>query len=498
MKRIYEKKRSAEDYYLDEAAARIVAIELGVEIPRETEEFKLQLSISDLISGLNDVTVTGRVILIYPITAFRRSDLTEGKVARLLIGDKTGTLRLVLWNDKTTQVENGEIASDQILRVLHGYVREGLDGKLELQVGQRGEVQISPPDISESKYPRITSFVDKISSLATKRRKANVSGWVQEVYPASEFKRKDGTDGKVRRMTLKDETGQATVVFWNQKVDELGQIEAGDHLRVMNARLKPSAQGQLELHVEKATQIESLAREEAPAPIHAKQLTKIHELKPKLNNVNVLARVTQTEVVREFERKSGQTGRVFTLHLKDETGSIQLNLWDEKAEFYKQIKLGNALLVENAYTRQRRGKLELNLGATGTLTPNPAMADAKTLPPLIDGAVRNRILDIRDEGGPFTIEGTVASPPITREVVTSRNENVKVTSFDLTDQTGRVIVSLWRKQAEVGRDLKVGTQIRIKDAYARRGFSNLLELVSRNLTTIEVLPRQEIQTENQD
>jgi len=93
LKRIYEKKRSAEGYFLDEAAARIVAFELGVTIPKdETETSWTELSIENLVSGLNDVTVTGRVIIVYPVQTFSRSDFTEGKVARLLIADKTGTL----------------------------------------------------------------------------------------------------------------------------------------------------------------------------------------------------------------------------------------------------------------------------------------------------------------------------------------------------------------------------------------------------------------------
>lgn len=412
LNKIYEKKRSAEDYYLDEVAARIVASELGVEIPREAEELKLQLTISDLISGLNDVTVTGRVILLYPGKTFRRSDLTEGKIVRLLIGDKTGTLTVVLWDDKTVHVESGEISSGQILRILHGYVREGLNGKLELHVGQRGDVQVSPSDVAENTYPSIASFIDKISRLTTKRRRANVSGVIQEVYQASEFKRKDGTNGKVRRLRLKDATGQTTVVFWNQKVDELGDVKKGDHLRIMNARLKKRGEDILELHVETATQIEILAKGEASTPIPALQL-------------------------------------------------------------------------------------ELNLGAKGTLTPNPTLADAETPLSLLEETAI-KISDIKDEGVLFTIEGTVATHPITREIITLRNEKVKVTSFDLTDQTGRIRVSLWRKLAEVVKDLTVGTQIQIQNGYAKKGFSNLIELVSNRSTTVKILPKQEAQTKNQD
>ncbi len=257
LKRIYEKKRSAEGYFLDEAAARIVAFELGIEIPKnEAEVSWTELPIEKLVSGLNDVTITGRVITVYPVQTFSRPDLTEGKVARLLIADKTGTTKTVLWNDKAALAENRKIATGQIIKVSHGYVREGLDGKPELHVGTRGEIQISPPDNVESEYPPINSFMKKISAITGKRKKTNVLGIVQRVYPVSEFKRANGTDGKVRRLQLRDETGQITVVFWNQRVDELGSVETGDNLRIMNARVKELAGGIVELHVEKATQIE--------------------------------------------------------------------------------------------------------------------------------------------------------------------------------------------------------------------------------------------------
>lgn len=257
LRKIYEKKRSAEGYFLDEAAARIVAFELGVEIPRnDVEPSWTELSIENLVSGLSDVTVTGRVITVYPVLTFSRSDLTEGKVARLLIADKTGTLKTVLWDDRVSLIEEEKISSGQIIRVLHGYVREGLDGKLELHVGTRGEIHISPADLVKSEYPPITSFIEKISSITGKRKKANISGTVLGIHHASEFQRANGTSGKVRRLQLQDETGKIAVVFWNQKADELGNVEKGDRLQIMNGRVKEMTDGLVEIHVDNATQIE--------------------------------------------------------------------------------------------------------------------------------------------------------------------------------------------------------------------------------------------------
>lgn len=378
LKKIYEKKRSAEGYFLDEVAARIVAFELGVEIPKdEAEASWTELSIENLVSGLNDVTITGRVIIVYPVQTFSRPDLTEGKVARLLIADKTGTLKTVLWDDKVSLIEDDEIASGQIISVLHGYVREGLDGKLEVHVGTRGEIQISPPDLVESEYPPISSFVEKISAVTGKRKKTNVLGVVQRVYPVSEFKRANGTHGKVRRLQLRDETGQITVVFWNQRVDELGDVETGDHLRIMNARVKELAGGLVELHVEKATQIKKV-----------------------------------TEKLPSYEPKKTK-----------------------------------------------------------------------------------RIVDIKEGEGPLTIEAKILTTPTVREVTTSRKEKIKVANFDVTDGTGRINVSLWRRFAEFVKELSPGTRILLKNVYAKRGFADQLELTTRASTKIEVLSNSELKTE---
>lgn len=495
LKKIYEKKRSAEDYFLDEVAARIVATELGVEISTEETPLREVISIKDLVSGLNDVTFIGRVIAVYPVQTFARSDLTEGKVARLVLADKTGTLRLVLWNDKIGLVEDRKIRSGQIIKVSHGYVREGLDGKLELHVGQRGEVQIAPPDAGETDYPQVADFIDKIGNLTSESKRASVMGLVHDVYPASEFKRQEGTVGKVRRLRLKDETGETTVVFWNEKVDYLGDVEKGGYLRIMDARVKEPLSGGLELHVEGTTQIEKLAEHEISLPVHPSGLIKIGDLKSSMRDVNVMARVTRIEAVREFKRPSGDTGKVATVHLMDATGTVQLSLWNEKAEAAIQINVGDVVLIEHAYTRQRLGKTEINLGEKGNLTINPATSESvglpplPSLPPVRESPVKKEkcnIADIRNEGGPFTIEAMVATTPTIREVVTSRNEKVLVASFDISDETGKIRISLWRQLAETARDLAIGARIKVSNIYARKGFSNLLELVSRTQTTVEI------------
>ncbi len=362
---ISEKRDGAQKFFTNEAAARIVAMELGVKIA--DKPLQLNVPISDLVSGLSDVTITGQVVEIYPPKSFTRQDRTEGQFASLILKDTTGTLRVVLWNDKTNLVGDERVKTGHIVRVLHGYMRKGLDGRLELHVGSRGRLQILPPDAVE---------------------------------------------------------GVTATVF-----------------------------------------------------------TKIDDLKPDLQHVNTLARVVQTSNIRQFKRSTTKIGHVSTLLIKDETGYAQLNLWEDAALTSKEIKPGDALLVQGAYTRKRYGRLTLNIGKHGTLILNPKVPGVDKLP-LLEEEV-TRIVEIKKEGGPITVEGIVVGTPTVSEVATSKRERVPVVTFNLKDSTGTIRVSAWRRLAEIAKDLTAGTKIQIKNTYARRGFEDRLELTSRMFTSIK-------------
>jgi len=479
------KKREAEGYLTDEGAALIVASELGVEVEREP--LRPEILIRDLVSGLNDVTVIGRVIVVYPPRTFTRSDGTEGKVSRLLMADKSGTLKVALWDEKASLVEEGRVEEGQVVRVSHGYMREGFDGKLELHVGMRGSIQILPPEAVDREYPPVTRFLQKIGEVTKGHEKVSVLGIVQRVSPVSTFKRRDGTVGKVMRAWLRDRTGEIASVFWDRKVEELGDVKVGDCLRVMDARVRANVDGQLEIHTQKGTRIERLTEGPELLGLIPSKFKKIKELRLGMMEVDVLGRVTHIGEVREFKRRSGETGLVSTLMIKDETGYVALNLWEDKAALSQQTQAGDIVLAEKAYARERFGEISLNLGRRGALTLNPEVAEVEAFPPFEEEVTA--IEEVREEGGPLNVEGVLETSPTIREVTTARGDRVMVASFELADDTGKIRVSVWRGLVDVVKDLIPGNQIRMTNVYAKRGLADQLELTSRVLTSIEILPK---------
>ena len=135
---IERKQAGAKAFFTTEAAARIVAAELGV--PVESPSLRFEVLIQDLVSGLNDVTLTGRVVTRHPPKKYTRRNGTEGRFIRLLFSDRSGALPVLVWDDKVATLEN--VKPGQSVRISHGYVREGLNGKVELHVGRRGRIAL--------------------------------------------------------------------------------------------------------------------------------------------------------------------------------------------------------------------------------------------------------------------------------------------------------------------------------------------------------------------
>lgn len=246
-------KRKTGGLIADETLLRLIAARYGVEILKDRGHGNL--SISKLVPGLNDVTVTARVIAVYPPKTFEGEK--SGKFASLIIADKDTTIRVILWNDKVKVIEAGELKAGQIVRFLHGYTREDLKGMTELHLNNKSQIEIEPKNIKTDEYPFISKFATKISKITKAYKGITLSGTVKELFPTSTFTRNDMSKGTVMHFTLADETGEIPVVVWNEKAEELEKsLKINANLQLVNAKVKENANGKFEVHVDSHTYVE--------------------------------------------------------------------------------------------------------------------------------------------------------------------------------------------------------------------------------------------------
>ncbi len=480
---IHLKKEEASGLLTDEGATYMVANDLGVRLSGQSGP-ETHLRIKDIVMEANDATVTGRILLVYPLQTFTRSDGSRGKVVRLILADETGVLRVVVWDDKTDPIAQGGISQGHVVKVLHGYVRSGLDGKPELNVGSRGEIVVLPPDASTDSYPTMAGFFTKVGEMK-EAEDANIIGIVTRISAVSSFARSDGLPGKVMRLELADETGRVTAVVWDEMVEQVEKLRRSDCLQVMGARTKRGLGGRLELHIDKRSQVKLLTERPPTVKPPPPRLVKVDDIKPDMVDIDVLARVMHVGPVREFKRASGELGQVADLTIKDETGFVRLTLWDKHAEAARTIAPGDVVFVEGAYARTGQRGIDLNLGGWGVITVNPSFVDVESLPPTLTERVPVGQLKIGLNLA--TVEGSISESPVVREVALVDGRVVKVASFLLRDESGEVRVSVWRDLVDKVSGLREGARVRVVNAYVRAGGGGGLELSTGYLSAVEVL-----------
>jgi DNA polymerase III alpha subunit len=281
----------------------------------------------------------------------------------LLIADKSGILRVVLWNSKASLVESGKIKNGQIIRFLHCYTKEDRSGKVELHVGEKGDFEINPQDVNAKDYSIIHVPATKIGEITQTQnnKKVNIAGTLKEVLAVSNFKRQDSTAGTVMRFVLSDETGTIPIVVWNEKVDELEKtLRKGDALRIVNAKVKKALNEKLEIHVNAEACVEILAPEEV--------FLKITELKKGLTGVNVEGKVATKPVLREVKTSKGELVKIAIFELRDETDRIWVSAWRKHADSVKDLNTGDEIQIRNAYVREGFGEqLEISTKSTTSI-----------------------------------------------------------------------------------------------------------------------------------
>ena len=344
----------------DESLLRMIAAEVGVEVPNENGTFTHRLSIGHLVVGLNNATVTGRVVAVYPVKTFEGPK--PGKLASATIADNDGVVRVIMWNEKADLVESGELKIGRIVKFSHGYTKADRFGTPELHLGDRSQVELNPQNIQEEDYPSVSKLSIKIGQLSLEHKNANLEGTVKDIFASSAFTRSDQTAGKVMRIKVADETGEVIVVFWNEKAEEVeSKLKRGAQIQIVNARVKPSQNGEVEVHVDSSTGVNV-----SEVPI---LLLKIANLAVESGDVSVEGEVASLPVSREVKTSKGEMVKLTSFDLKDETGSVRVTAWREHAESARKLMIGEKIVLENVYTKiGYNGSLELSTRAATVLS----------------------------------------------------------------------------------------------------------------------------------
>jgi ssDNA-binding replication factor A large subunit len=307
----------------EEGAAHIIANELGISLaPPEKESMKLK----EIYAGMRGVSCVGKIVRKYDVREFQKDDRT-GKVCSLLLGDETGVIRLVFWNEQVEQLTS--VNEGDVLHVKNAYARENRSDR-ELHLGQKGEIEVNPEGIAVQSVRQTSEFTRKsINTLQAGESNVEVLGTVVQVFDprfwstCPECNKKVTQNGEVfdcathgtvqpgtsyvMNVVVDDGTSTIRTVFWKNQTnnlvgkDDLSEYKEnpssfedvktdllGEQFKLMGRVVKNDMFDRLEFSVqvvEKANAEEELARLEEKKDVPAESKISTLEDMPEVEDV---------------------------------------------------------------------------------------------------------------------------------------------------------------------------------------------------------------------
>lgn len=89
----------------------------------------------------------------------------------------------------------------------------------------------------------------------------------------------------------------------------------------------------------------------------------VEELSPEADKVEITGKISELPTPRAVSTRYGQK-KIVTVVFEDETGSIDLTLWEEEID---AIEEGSKVHIKGAYVREWAEDIQLNIGRDGDI-----------------------------------------------------------------------------------------------------------------------------------
>ncbi|CAB3287220.1 Replication factor A [Methanocaldococcus lauensis] len=440
-------REKIEDYggiLLKDAALMMIAKEYGIGFEKESVE---EFSIKDIEEGQINVEIVGVVTDVSDVKSFKKKDGSVGKYRRIMLADKTGSIRVTLWDDLT----DIDIKVGDVIKIKRARARKWNN---ILELSSVPETKIEKLENYNGELPKIKESY-KINELVPGIT-ATFEGEVISSLPIKEFKRPDGSVGRLKSFIVKDETGSIRVTLWDDLTDI--DVERGDYVRVRGYIRKGYYSG-LECN---ANDVEILKKGEK---IESKEVD-INDL---INYENELVTV-KGRIMAMGSKKSvdlnGDIVKVQEILLDNGTGKVKISFWGGKTVLLENVKEGDLVKITNCrvrtyYDRERNKRSELLATSdTKVIKDESIEAPEYKIKYCKIEDIYNREVDWNDIN---LIAYVVEDFGINELEFEDRKR--KVRNLMLEDETGRIKLSLWDDLAEL--DIKEGDVIKVLHAYAK-------------------------------
>lgn len=447
---IDEKKRKVGAGYLtDQGALFLVAADLGISFENVP---KLSSEIKDLYIGAKEVTITARVMNIYPIRKFLKKDTNEEIINRTLtVYDKETSIKVKLWDNQISIPDEMGLQPGDLIKISRSYIKSGLDGKPIISLGSNGNIE--PVGNDDGSIPNIDSMTITVNDVKESQDNVIIIGSIESNPRISEFNNIRGEPSKSLQMQISNETSTRSlrVVIWNVDDKKIPKVfNTGASVRLIGVRIKPGnlqyGNGDLEIHGDEGTVLQFPGSQ------------------------------TEVEVMPL---------RVISIGRETGKGNITCLAVDRSSKFLSVVI--DSMLITNEITSDTMIECVPSriFGNSITLSREDSyiriMDNDPSFPTL--SKFESKIKDIQVSENPYVIEAIVLHTPNMTEVNTKTGV-VPVTDTLLGDDTGEIRIVGWRDQSSSINKLNVGDRIKVVGATGNNGREGKIELTLKPYSSI--------------
>jgi replication factor A1 len=325
-RRVEVKIEECGDLVDEPTAAMMVVGELG----REHVKIKGLLAKSSLFSFF------GKIVDKTEPKEFDRPDGEKGWVATILLGDETGTTRVVLWDQKAGAVL--DTAVGEVLEVIGRHPGKSTKEIYALAL-RKASIEIS---CSAKSGPGSANLAND---------PVDMDAIVIATEPIRTFTKKDGTSGEMAEMIVGDAEGTARIVAWVP--DLLAGLQPGTTIHITNAKPNSRSEGRNYSLDEKSTVITT----ETVVTIPFTPLATVADQ----GTYSVKGEVKLVQQPRSFTTRNGALSWVRNIVIHDGSDELRVVLWGENALL--PIAPGDPVEIYNAPAKPgRTGDVELGVG----------------------------------------------------------------------------------------------------------------------------------------
>lgn len=303
-----------------------------------------------------DTNIRGKITQIDTIHEFERSDESKGKKQTIIIGDETGEVNLNFWNEKVEMLATFEV--NEIVDVIGLSAKLGLKGFIELHTTRFTSI-VQSEEVKDIKVKRgfIGSSVkeaetlSKIAHIQESNKTVSVKGLVISVGSIHEFTRDDNSLGRVRNISISDDTGVMRVVFWDDKTQLIDEQPIDKIITILNGYTRKNQYSDIEIYCGKQTRINLETATSNITNQYQVAFTNISEISKEKEEVHVRGLILELEPLRQIVTKNKETVDLRTFKLQDNTGVIRVTCWRDNIKKLENLESGDLIEVLDARTK---------------------------------------------------------------------------------------------------------------------------------------------------